>query len=514
MKIKKLDSYVEKSIITAMIVSTDFLQGFEYLYKNELFQIPFAKIIARWAWDYYETYTEAPNKTIQAIYKEKSEKLDEALCEAIELFLDKLSTEYDRDANFNWKHTLDQAEEYFQKRNILALKDNLQVSINNNDTKGAELAIADFNQLETPTGSGLDLFNDSEEIANFFSPDDSDILFTFKGAAGQIIPPLCRGDFFAFAAPEKRGKSFALMEIALQALFRGYNVAIFNFEMEKKFWKRLIQSFTGSPAKEKDKDCKIPFFDCYHNQKGGCEKCINQVKGMMINGTYAAPPGYKACKICEGQSRKSRKSFTRVISNYLNEKPVLNPSIVAKKIKALHTYTKGNLKIQSWPQNTKSCKDVTNQCLLWEKYENWIADFVLTDYADLMESTDSKLEYRHKLNNIWSGHKQIAQELNVAVASATQTKIDTYEKKTKKSSLSEDKRKASHVDRMVAINQTEAEEEKGIVRWSPLFERDDKRSSRDIVVLQQLAIGNAYLDSYVDDFKPEPEPDKPKGRKR
>ena len=116
MKIKKLDSYVEKSIITAMIVSTDFLQGFEYLYRNELFQIPYAKIIARWCWDYYETYTEAPNKTIQAIYKKNSEKLDEALCEAIELFLDKLSTEYDRDSNFNTKHILDQAEEYFQKR--------------------------------------------------------------------------------------------------------------------------------------------------------------------------------------------------------------------------------------------------------------------------------------------------------------------------------------------------------------------------------------------------------------
>jgi len=515
MKIKKLDSYVETSIITAMIVSTDFLQGFEYLYKNELFQIPYAKIIARWCWDYYETYTEAPNKTIQALYKEKSEKLDEALCEAIELFLSGLSDKYDRESNFNWKYILTEAEEYFQKRNILALKDDLQVSINNNDTKGAELAIADFNQLETPTGSGLDLFNDTEEIANFFSPDDDNILFKFKGAAGTIIPPFCREDFIACAAPEKRGKSFWLIEIALQALFRGYNVSIFNFEMRKKLWIRLIQSFTGSPAKEKDKNCKIPFFDCYHNQQGDCDKCSNKVKGMMINGTYAAPDDYKACHLCEFSQRKSRKSFIRVISYHLNNKEVLNPSIVAKKTNSLKMYTKGNLKVQSWPQKTKSCKDIKNQLLLWEKYEGFYTDLIITDYADLMIPDNPKLDYRNGLDDIWSGHKRLAQEFNAGVASATQTSKDTYDKKTKKGNLAEDKRKASHVDRMIALNQTEEEYNKNIMRWSMLFERDDRVINRDIVVLQQLAIGNAYLDSYIDDYQePEQTEDKPKQRKR
>ena len=102
-----------------------------------------------------------------------------------------------------------------------------------------------------------------------------------------------------------------------------------------------------------------------------------------------------------------------------------------------------------------------------------------------------------------------------AVVSATQTKIDTYEKKIKKSSASETKTKNAHIDRAVALNQSTDEYEKGIMRWSMLFERKAKVSSRDIVVLQQLAIGNAYLDSYVDDYKSdEPESDKPKQRKR
>ena len=922
MKIKKLDSYVEKSIITAMIVSTDFLQGFEYLYKNELFQIPYAKIIARWCWDYYETYTEAPNKTIQAIYKKNSEKLDEALCEAIELFLDKLSTEYDRDSNFNTKHILDQAEEYFQKRNTLALKDEIQVCINNNDTKAAELAIAGFNQLETPTGSGLDLYKDSDQIASFFGTNNDSVLFTFKGVAGTIIPPLRRKEFMRFDAPEKRGKcspaaslvyladgsiktigeiinrglktdvvsydinsgkfatqkitnhfcngkkrvykiitrtgreikltrnhplltmfgwepvkelnpgnhiavpksvpffgkettepykldalaylitegtisqttyyfskkhkktieyfssvvdkfndslfiskslthtisrgnikkwfaelgldgkrskdkfipdfifrlkkhlikrflqvmfdcdgsiektgtvsyssasermirqvqhllsrfgivskirdkpkkgisyyeltirdkansllfedkigfflekqerakliwdklrkkteysfldtipyefifkrikpvmdkytftsnwsncpvkgrllesyshavrrkggltrnktseivnllskpelisiidsdvvwdeiksiefdgieetydieventhnfiandivihnSFALTEIAKQALFRGFNVAFFNFEMEEDFWIRLISSITGSPTDKKDINCRIPFFDCYHNQQGDCDKCPNRVQGKMINNAFAAPDDYKACKICEGNQRKSRMSFIRVISNHLNNKPILTPSIVSKKIKALKTYAKGRIRVQSWPSDTKSIKDIENQLYLWEKYEDFVVDLIETDYADLMVPDNLKLDYRIGLDNIWKGHKRLGQNFNAAVVSATQTKIDTYEKKIKKSSASETKTKNAHIDRAVALNQSTDEYEKGIMRWSMLFERKAKVSSRDIVVLQQLAIGNAYLDSYVDDYKSDEPDNEPKTRKR
>jgi len=503
MKIKKLDSYVEKSIITAMIVSTDFLQGFEYLYRNDLFQIPYAKIIAGWCWDYYETYTEAPNKTIEAVYKGKSERLDDTLCEAIEKFLSLLSTEYDRTEVFNWRYILKQAEEYFQKRNVLDLREQLQVSINNNDTKAAEILIAGFNQLETPTGSGLDLFNDVDEIAGFFSPDDNDQLFKFKGAAGAVIPPLCRGDFVAFAAPEKRGKSFALSEIALQALFRGYNVAIFSFEMRKKLWIRLVQCVTGSPAKEKHKDCLIPYFDCHYNQRGDCDKRTGQGKAIYNDGKMLIGKDYSICRICEGATRKGRKSFVRAISHRTNKKPVLNPAIVAKKIKALKTYTRGNLKVQSWPQKTKSCRDISNQLLLWQKYEGFIPDLIITDYADLMIPDNPKLDYRNGLDDIWGNHKKLAQEFNAGVASATQTNKESYDKKINKGSPSEDKRKSSHVDRMIALNQTKEEYEQGIMRWSMLFERDDKVSGRDIVVLQQLAIGNAFLDGYVDDFKTE-----------
>ena len=63
------------------------------------------------------------------------------------------------------------------------------------------------------------------------------------------------------------------------------------------------------------------------------------------------------------------------------------------------------------------------------------------------------------------------------------------------------------------LDQTEEEYDKGIMRWSMLFERDDKVVNRDIVVLQQLAIGNAFLDSYIDDYKEsETDDSKPKQR--
>ena len=513
MKINKLDSYVENSIITAMIVSTEFLQDFEFLYKNELFQIPYAKIIARWCWDHYETFLEAPNKTIQSIYKQKSEKLDGALVDAIEIFLAKLSTEYDNDSKFNYKYILKQAKEYFQKRNILLLKDDLQISVNNGDTKGAEVLIAEFNQLDIPTGSGLDLFNDSERIADFFKEDNSDKLFRFKGLAGRIIPELVREDLLAIAAPEKRGKSFALDEIGKQGFLRGFNVAIFNFEMkDSKRLARFIQSISGSPLNKKDLNCLIPFFDCYHNQLNHCEESCNHIKGKIIETKFMAPSKYNPCRKCENIGSEGRFDWKRVIGYYKNSKPLLTPSTVLKKLNSIKTYTKGRLKLQSWPSGTKSIRDIKNQLILWDKYDDFRADIVITDYADLMIPENSKVDYRHGLDDIWKGHKKLAQEFNCAVCTATQTNKESYSKKINKGSPSEDKRKASHVDRMIALNQTQEEYDAGIMRWSMLFERDGKMSSRDIVVLQQLAIGNAFLDCYIDDFKKEVEEDTPKSR--
>jgi hypothetical protein len=203
----------------------------------------------------------------------------------------------------------------------------------------------------------------------------------------------------------------------------------------------------------------------------------------------------------------------RVISYKTNKKPLLTPNSVQKKIKALKIYTKGNFKLISWPSGVKSIKDIKNQLLLWEKYEGFIADIVITDYADLMIPENPRLDYRNGLDDIWKGHKKLAQEMNCAVCTATQTNKESYSKKINKGSPAEDKRKASHVDRMIALNQTDDEYEKGIMRWSMLFERDDKVSARDIVVLQQLAIGNAFLDSYIDDYKPESsDSDEPKVR--
>jgi len=60
----------------------------------------------------------------------------------------------------------------------------------------------------------------------------------------------------------------------------------------------------------------------------------------------------------------------------------------------------------------------------------------------------------------------------------------------------------SPCDRILALNQTEEDKKIGVMRVSILFDRHDSEQSwKEVVVLQQLAIGKPYLGSYVEERK-------------
>lgn len=508
MRVRKLDSHVEKQIVTGMIVSSDFLSEFEYLYRPDLFQIPFAKIVAEWCWSYFESYREAPFKTIESIYREKSDKLDESISEAIETFLSTLSTEYQR-KEFNTKYVLQQSEKYLQKRNLVQLQEEVKLLVADEDITGAELAVNQFTQIALPSSVGIDLFNDPDSVSNLFKAKDQNELFYLKGAARHVIPPVSRGQLISFAGPEKRGKSFNLQEIAIQAVLHGFNVLFINLEMqESEVAFRIMQNLSGAPLHERDEGALVPEFDCVDNQANICTKAkrtCNCKKGS---------DGYLPCSVCKDARRKEeRKLYKRAVYRRKSTKDVLTEKTALKKMKAVKMHTKGaTIKLVTWPQETKRCSDIRNHLLFLEKHENFICDVMIVDSADRLVP-ETKMEYRHGLNNIWTNLKKLQQEFNTAGLTATHTNKETHDKRIKKGSASEDRRKNEHVDRTIALNQTEQDYEDGIMRWSLLFERHGETSSSDIIVLQCLKLGKPFLDSYIE-YKHKKEDEEPKKKKR
>lgn len=519
-KSRKINIDVEKHILTGMITNTKFLNGFKHLYKPELFQMPFSKILSGWCWDYYHKYGQAPYTDIQDIFKEHMDNLDEQIVKAIESVLIDLSDSYENE-QLNYRRLLDRAEIYMQSRNLESVLMEADTLLKNNQLQDAENIINGFTQIKRPESDGIDLFKNLDQISKMIDADDDDVIFRFKGAAGRIIPPICREEFLAFIGPEKRGKSFSLQEVGKQGFVRGFKVGYFNFEMpEKKLVKRFIQNLTGSPANEQDEGCLIPVFDCKVNQLHGCKRA----KQLGINNKrlvkrpsdeaplfHQQPPGYKPCSVCkDAKKHEIRLKYEPAIWYRKSTKPVLSGSNTIQNINKLKPYIRnGGLRWVTWPSETKSIDDVRNQLLAWEQEDGWSADLIVTDYADLMIADSHIKEYRHKLNNIWKGHKRLAQEFHAAVVSATQATVETHEKRISADSIAEFKGKSGHVDRMIALN---ADDNPHIIRWSLLFERHAEKIQKDVVILQQLKIGNAYLDSYIEESTQKPEKRNKKSR--
>lgn len=326
--------------------------------------------------------------------------------------------------------------------------------------------VVKFNQIRLPQSNGVDLFRDLDRIKEIVETSDKQVVFRFKGLLGQILNDNCRGELLAFSGPEKRGKSWWLQEIGMIAVLDGFNVAHFSLEMsESQMVIRQLQYLTGQPVDKRDVGCTIPY--------------------LTTNGRF-----------------RTKKS----------SKPLLDARKAIKRLKALWPMTKGaRLKLICWPPSTKSIVDIKAQLDIWERYDHFIPDLIVVDHADRMVAKEMRQDKRHQIDSVWEDLKSLALERHCLVATATHTTKAAHSKNiTKETATAEDKRKAGHVDRMIALNQTDDEKADFKMRLSCVFERNaNARGEIEVTVLQQLAIGKPYLGSYIEkkDKKDEEEED-------
>ena len=91
---RKVDSATEKNILTAMIVSTQFLQEVVHLINFDYFQNSYIRKVARWCVEHYERYEVAPFDDITTIFRNKKLELQEDDADLVEKLLTNISTKY------------------------------------------------------------------------------------------------------------------------------------------------------------------------------------------------------------------------------------------------------------------------------------------------------------------------------------------------------------------------------------------------------------------------------------
>lgn len=511
---RKVTDGSERMVAIGAIVSTKFLQRARSIIKPELLRQPYIKTVMGWCLEYYESFEQAPQIHIEDLFKAKSRDghIGEDEEELISDLLTGLSDEYERAEQFNVEYLLKQTEDLFESRNLARLNEDIKLALTRGEVQAAQAILAGHKRVALPASKGVDPFTDREGMQAAFE-SAAEPLFKLPGAAGRYLNDmLTRDAFVVFLGPEKRGKTWLLIEASMWARRAGCNVAFFAAgdmtlpQMQVRYGVR----FTGRSNKAKYCGKLLyPVLDCAKNQDDSCDmKYREGFFGVIKNQQtkellpYEEVQDHKPCTYCL-RSRHHYREYRGAA--WQAERSSVSPlqwheAIESGEKLAKRWGSKNKIKLSAYSKGTLTINGMVNQLDIWEDEDGFVPDVIIADYMDLIESDKEGYgeQVRHKIGNVWGAARRLSQDRHCLFLSATQADTDSYTAKwLGMKNFSESKIKNAHITGMIAMNQLPEEKASGIMRLSPLLTREDEFDEKKCVtILQSLAMGRPLLASF------------------
>lgn len=513
---------IERKIIIGLITQTEFLRQIEDKWKSEYIESATARRISEWCWEYFKKYREAPLENIEMIYmrKLKRNRINKDEAEEFETdILPSLSDEYAK-KGINITYLLEETKSYFKERKMILHNERLEYLLSKGEVEEAQKEIENFkiiNDTDSDDENDIDLSDEKvlNEIESAFDTTYQSVI-KFPGALGEFWnEQLVRGGFVTILSPEKRGKTYWLLEFMMRAYKQKRKVAFFQAgDMTKK--QQLIRICIYLAKKSNlEKYCGIqyiPVIDCVKNQSDHCDKKIREcnfgvfdmpedeirekiTKKELIE-ALKANPTYKPCYNCPEWSRN------RWGTVWLQERNIKSALTIVEAKKLVNKYfiqNKQSIKLSTYVNGTLTINKIRNKLKKW-KEQGFVPDVILIDYGELLE-VEKLLDERSKQNQIWKGLRALSQEDEWLVIVPTQSDAASYKKnRLELDNFSEDKRKYAHVTAMYGLNQDPfgREKELGIMRINRIVIREgDFHPSQEVNVLHRLQIGRPFLGSFI-----------------
>lgn len=449
LKREKIDISMERKVLSNLIMSTPLLAACRNVGSPSYFESTMGKAVAQWVWDFFDVSGEAPGMAIGDIYAQRIHELQEADRDMVHAFLSRASDEW-LPANPGLAERM--AVEYFQGRALHLLRERLERMEATNDVQGGLRAVAEFSSPEIVKCSVVDVFRDACKIRDAFGLQ-GESLFSFPSFLGRTIGAILAEDFIAFVAPPKRGKTWWLMATAMVAALQGLHVLFVSLEMpEPQMLRRFWQMLTGTSRH--GEEAAWPLLQ----EDGNCYRVEDRkVPTRMVD-------------LSDGAVEKMQQSLRR-------------------------TARGGRLELMSFPTGSLSVAGLKNELKKLEVYSNFTPTLICIDYADIMDHGRGESE-RDRLNRTWLSLRGLAMERKCVVATASQSNRETVDgaKDASEKNLAEDIRKLAHVTKLVTINQTEEEKERGIYRLGCRTQREGQVVFDQVVCTNCLAIGRPWLE--------------------
>lgn len=461
MKIQQRDSKDEKTILTAMIIDPYVLGRIAAKWdrNNPLFESKWSNIVAQWCVDYFQRYDKPPKKNIAQLYESwSSENQDEDVSELMNKFLSSLSREYEAAKEINSQFVMDLAGEYFNRISLSKLGQALQGDIQRGKVAEALKRVENFNKLEIVTNDHIDVFNGEAAIREAFESKAEPII-AYPGALGEFYgDALERDGFVAILAPEKRGKTWSLLDLAYTAVLQQRKVAF--FEVGDMSQNQILRRFATRVCRRpmKPKTVKIP---------------------ISITREPHAP---------EADIIYEEKEYTDELTWQAAWKRV-------QRVKTKLGIGEDLLKLSIHANSSINVAGIRSILQSWQRRSNWSPDVIVVDYADILAPPSGIAESRDQINQTWKQLRQLSQTYHCLVITATQADAASYKQDLlDRTNFSEDKRKFAHVTAMLGLNQTDMEKKQGLWRYNWIVLRENEFSlSECCYVAGCLSIGHPTM---------------------
>jgi len=368
--------------------------------------------------------------------------------ELVEGFLSGLSDDYQSLAReMNEDFLVDKASAYLDKVQLTRMVEGVESALEKDDVEEARQIYLSYERIDFSSSAWKDPLSPEVVRDSHAHYDGAERLIQFDGALETFLGPhFKRGDFVAFAGPDKRGKSYWLGEIVWRALRRRYKVLWYVLgDMDLHEASQRLQARALKRPWREDCEVNIPL-----RMKVVDRKEVPRLKHRT-----------------EWRKKVSLKDALRL----------------RKKLLSILASTSLPIRIRCEGGSIVSAGEIEQEVQRFSG-KDWVPDVVVIDYADplLAEPHTKHLDLRHQINATWMILRRIALRFHCLVVTATQTATTAYDARViRKKDFSEDKRKNAHVTGMVGINQTDAEKMLGVYRLNWIVLRGGKWSESQMV---------------------------------
>lgn len=443
MKVTTKTDHVTREVLIGMAVNDKVIARISPKWVKEgLFASQWANLIGSWCVKHHKKYGKAPNEALEGMYVSWSENADKDAAKMVGKFLESLDGEYRRlKKSVNSEYLVDQATALFTQVKRQSTLTKAQGFLDQGKGDEFDKLMAAYSKIEIEEDQLSDLFLDEALIREATSENGRDVLFQMKGPLGRTFfrQSIERDGFLAFLGPEKRGKTYQMLEMAYQAMRNRCRVAFFEVGdlTRKQISRRFAIRNLGLPKEAKT--VRIP--KSLELTKEGTKTVPvvafdeRDLKGLTPDAAW------KACQKVMQDRIKSKESF---------------------------------FKLGVYPTDSITADGVRQVCLRLAE-SGWPPDIVFIDYADILAPPPGYRESRDAINSTWKTLSRLRQELHCCVVTATQANAASYQQDSlDMSNFSEDKRKFAHVTGMIGLNQSPDEKLDGLLRYNWLVLREEE----------------------------------------